>query len=373
MKVTLKEEAFRGVTMMTSESTSYALLDDLLVVASTPDRLRSAIEAETDVAPSLADSPAYAAAMRTVPSDHLASVYVDVPRVAGLTEGRELGGFSTAALALTAAADGLHLDGTAPFAAGSATKAARAAFELGSKPSTLAGWMPRTTSAEAVLFGAAQSFEDLEGSLSGNSAFAPALDALNQLRVIASLGLGINFTTDLLPLFDGEAAVALDSLDADGFHGQILLRPSDTAAAEASLERMRSALADRGSTVRTREVAGTTITSVEVPQIGSVAYAVQDGVVILSLDAAEVAAALEAHAAGDTLDVDERYGALFELTGAHAGNELWADVPTLVDALAATFDPGSELRDILHQIGELAISATATDGQLEIHGVLTVK
>jgi hypothetical protein len=372
MKVTVKEETFRGHTLMTSESTSYALLDDLLVVASTPERLRTSIEAETNVVSSLADSAAFTAAMGTVASDHLASVYVDVPRVAGLTEDH-LGGFSSAALALTAAADGLHLDGTAPFDAAAASKEARSAFALGTKPSTLAGWMPRTMSAEVVLFGAAQSFDDLEASLGGNSAFAPALDALNQLRAIASLGLGINFSRDILPLFDGEAAVALDSLDADGFHGQILLRPSDLAAAEASLERMRSALADRASTMRTREVAGTTITSVKVPQIGSIAYALQDGVVILGLDAEDVAAALEARAAGGTLDTDERYGAPFELTGAHAGNELWGDVPTLVDALAASFDPGSELRDILHQIGELAISATATDGQLEIHGVLTVK
>ena len=373
MKVTLKEETFRGQTLMTSESTSYALLDDLLVVASTPDRLRASIEAETDVTASLADSAAFAAAMRTVASDHLASIYVNVPRVAGLTEGRELGGFSTAALALTAAADGLHLDGTAPFAAEAASKEARAAFALGTRLSTLAGWMPATTSAEVVLFGAGQSFEDLEASLAGNSAFAPAIDALNQLRLIASLGLGINFSRDLLPLFDGESAVALDSLDADGFHGQILLRPSDPSAAEASLDRMRSALADRGSTVKSREVAGITLSSVEVPPVGAVAFAVLDGVVILGLDAADVAAAIEARAAGTTLDTDERYGAPFELTGAHAGNELWADVLTLVDALAGSFDPGSELRDILHQIGELAISAAATDGQLEMHGVLTVK
>jgi hypothetical protein len=373
MKITLKEEAFRGLTLMTSETTSYALLGDLLVVASTPERLRASIEAETDVAPSLADSAVFTAAMGTVASDHLASVYIDVPRAAGLTEGRELGGFSTAALALTAAADGIHLDGTAPFAAESASQGARSAFALGTKQSTLAGWMPATTSAEVVVFGAAQSFEDLEASLAGNSAFAPAIDALNQLRVIASLGLGINFSRDLLPLFDGEAAVALDSLDADGFGGQILLRPSDPSAAEASLDRMRSALEDRGSAVRTHAVAGTTITSVEVPQVGSVAYAVEDGVVVLGLDAADVAAALEARAAGDTLAADARYGDTFELTDTHAGNQLWADVATLVDALAGSFDPGSELRDILHQIGELAISATATDGQLEIHGVLTVK
>jgi hypothetical protein len=373
MNIAFKRETFRGHALMTSEATSYALLDDLLVVATTPERLRASIEADADVAPSLADSPAFAAAMRDVASDHLASVYLDLPRAAGLPEASRLGGFGTAAVALTAAADGLHLEGAARFAADGASDEARAAFSLGAHPSTLAGWMPRTTSAEVVLFGAAQSFEDLEASLAGNSAFAPAVDALNQLRAIAALGLGINVNRDLLPLFDAEAAVALRSLDADGFHGQILLRPSDAAAAKVALDRMRSGLADRGSRVTARQVAGTSVTSVAVPQIGTVSYALLDGVVVMGLDAADVAAALEAHEAGETLETDDRYSAAFELAGGHAGNELWADIPSLVDALSGTFDPGSELRDILHQIGELAMSATATDDRLEINGVLTVK
>jgi hypothetical protein len=125
--------------------------------------------------------------------------------------------------------------------------------------------------------------------------------------------------------------------------------------------------------VTTRSVAGAALTSVSVPQIGTVAYAVLDGVVIVALDAADVAAALEAHAAGQTLASDDRYKAPFELTRAHAGNELWADIPTLTDGLAGIFDPGSEVRDILHQIGELVIIATATDDRLEINGALTVK
>ena len=122
-----------------------------------------------------------------------------------------------------------------------------------------------------------------------------------------------------------------------------------------------------------RQVAGTSVTSVAVPQIGTVAYAMLDGVVVMGLDAADVAAALEAHDAGETLETDDRYSATFKLVSGHAGNELWADIPSLVDALAGTFDPGSELRDILHQIGELATSATAIDDRLEINGVLTVK
>ncbi|MEX0625620.1 MAG: DUF3352 domain-containing protein, partial [Chloroflexota bacterium] len=117
LEIAFAQETFRGHALMTSDQTSYALLDDLLVVANTPERLRASLEADADVAPSLADSPAFTAAMRRVASDHLASVYVDLPRAVGLAAGDELGGFGTAALALTADADGLRIGGVAPFTA----------------------------------------------------------------------------------------------------------------------------------------------------------------------------------------------------------------------------------------------------------------
>jgi hypothetical protein len=371
--VTFARGTYRGQATRTSEGLSYALLDDLLVVASTPERLRAALDANADRAPSLADRPEFVAAMRGVASDHLASLYLNPPGAIGQTGLRQVGGYGTAALAITADADGLHLVGTAPFAPDAATARARAAFALGRGASTLAAWMPRDTGVEAVVFGAAQSFQDLEASLGADPAFAPATDALNQLRTIAAIGLGVNLDRDLLPLFDGEGAVALQGLDAGGPHGQILLRPSDPAAAHQALDRMRTALADRGSQVSSRDVAGTPITSVTVPAIGTVAYAEQDGIVLVGLNAADVAAAIEAHAGGEALAGDDRYRAPFALASGHAGNELWADVPSLMDGLAGIFDPGTELRDILHQIGELAISASAGDDRLEINGVLTVK
>ncbi len=367
-----RKETFRGQAVMIGEATSYALLDDLLVVAATPEQVRAALEADADLAPSLADSAAFVTAMRDVATDRLAAVYVDLPRALGLSEGARLGGFGMAALAITAGTDGLHLDGTAPFAADAASEGARHAHALGNRPSTLAEWIPRTAGAQLVVFGASDSLQDLESTLGDEDAFAPAAEALNQLRAIAAIGLGVNVDRDLLPLFDGEAALALGGIDADGPRGQILLRPADPAAAPAALDRMRSALAERGSQVTSSQVAGVAVTTVAVPQIGTVAYAIMDGVVVIGLDAADVAAALEAHAAGDALASDDRYRDAFELTGGRAGNEFWADVPTLADALGGIFDPGTELRDILHQIGELAIRATATDDRLEIHGVLTV-
>jgi hypothetical protein len=364
--VSFEAETFRGRPVLTSSSLSYALLDDLMVVASTPARLRAALEADADVAPSLADSPAFTVAMGTVAADHLGSIYLDLPRAAGLTESRQLGGYGTVGLAITAAADGLHLNGAVPFAADAASARARDAFALSGKPSTLAGWMPRTTSVEVTLFGVAQSIDELEATTEG-------VEALNQLRAIASLGFGINVDRDLLPLLDGEVAVALRSLDADGPRGQVLLRPSDPAAAEAALDRMRSGLVARGSRVTTDDVAGATVTTLSIPQIGMLAYAVLDGVVIVGLDPADVTAALEARAAGQTLAGDDRYGAPFDLVEAQSGHELWADVPSMIDGLAGIFDPGTELRDILHQIGEVAMSATAAGDRLEINGVLTVK
>lgn len=370
---TYTAETYRGHEAMTGDGASYALLDGLLVVADSADRLRAAIDADADAAPSLADSPAFASAMRTVAADHLASLYVDVARALGVEGDAGAGGYAAAALALTAEPDGLHLDGTVPFSSESASGEARAAFALGGEPATLARWMPRTSVAEVAAFGLRQSLLDLERGLAADAAFAPVAEALNQLRAIAALGLGINVDRDLLPLLDGEAAIAIQDLDPAAAHGQLLLRPGDPAAARAALDRVRDALTDRGSTVRTTRAAGTTVTSVTVPQIGRVAYTLVEDVVILAFDPADVTAALQAAAAGAALGGDNRYSDAFELAGARRGNELWVDVSGLVDAAASIFDPGGELRDILHQIGELAVSASARDDQLEIRGVLTVK
>jgi len=91
------------------------------------------------------------------------------------------------------------------------------------------------------------------------------------------------------------------------------------------------------------------------------------------VEADEVAASIEAHLDGTSLAAVERYGAAFELAGGHAGNELWADLPGLLDASSEIVDPGTEFRDILHQIGELAAAAAASGDHLEVRAVLIVK
>ena len=366
-------EAYRGAEAMIGETVSYALLPDLLVVANSPAGLRAALDAERDVSPSLADGTDFAATMRDLPADHLASVYLDLRRVVSAAGDEPIGGFATGALALVAEPSGLHLDGTIPFDAAAAGESARRAFSAGDRPATLSAWMSAETRAEAIAFGLRDRIDDLEQRLSDEGTSGGASDALEQLRALAAIGLGINLDRDLLPLLDGEAAVALQSIDASGPGGQLLLQPTDPAAAQAALDRMRAALVERGSSVGRETVRGVAITTIEVPRLASLAYAVVDGVVVIGLASDDVAASVEAHADGRTLAASSRYAAAFELLGGRAGDELWVDIPGLLDAATEIVDPGSEFRDILHQIGELAAAASAQAGRLEVHSVLTVR
>ena len=371
--LTYARETYRGTQMMTSASISYALLGDLFIVANSSDRLRQALDAEANTIPSLADLPAFETAMSGLPADRLGSLFLDVGRVAGQTGGRHLGGFDVAALAVTAKADGLHLDGSVPYTAGDASEAARTAFALGARRGSLAAWMSTGTSVEVGVFGADQSLSDLEAGIGGSSFLSPALDLVGQLRLIAGLGAGIDVDHDLLPLFDGEAAVAVTELTRTAPHGVLLLHPGDAAVAQAAVDRMRNALVAHGSGISLSQAAGVTVTSVSVPQVGRLAYARLEGVFVVGLDPADVVAVLQAHQSGATLARDPRYASSFGIAGAHAGNELWADIPGLVDSASGIFDPGSDVRDILHQIGELAMSASTVGDHLEIHAVLTVR
>ena len=56
----------------------------------------------------------------------------------------------------------------------------------------------------------------------------------------------------------------------DAPHGQLLLRPSDAAAATATLEHVRDAIGDHGGQVSESEAAGRRSPPSQVPQVGTV-------------------------------------------------------------------------------------------------------
>ncbi|MEX1155928.1 MAG: hypothetical protein WED12_02080, partial [Chloroflexota bacterium] len=253
-----------------------------------------------------------------------------------------------------------------------ASPGARAAFALGSEASSLADWMPAGARAEMILFGLQQTIAALEERITDSPAMQDAADALNQLRALAAIGLGINVDRDLLSLFDREVGIVVNGEDGQATV-QLLLRPRDMAAASDSLDRMRDALEQRGSRITGSVADGVEVTTIGVPGIGQVAYALSGEVIVLAFEPDAVAAILEAHANGETLSRIDAYRDAFAVIGTHLGHEVWVDVAGSIEAAGEMLQIDDETRGILLRIGAFALSAPARDNHLEINAILTVK
>ncbi len=234
---TLSTESYGGLTVEvltggSSIGARVAIVDGTLVATQDAGTMRAVIDAAQGTGQRLSDSSAFRRAMRTLPADRLASIYLDVSGAAA-SAGQLLGtnGYSGAGLAIVAKGDGLQLVGSAPFDAALADAATRESYALASEPSSLPDWMPTDTEAELVFFGAQQAFSTVAAQLGSVPGGQDVAQALTQLRALAALGLGIDLDRDVLPLFDREAAVALTGLNGSTPRGVLLLRPSDSAAA----------------------------------------------------------------------------------------------------------------------------------------------
>jgi hypothetical protein len=369
-------ESHEGVELMVSEEASWALLEDVLLIGSTPDAVRSGVDADADRASSLADSPRFARAMGEIPADHLASAYVDLQALAASTEVvAQTGGYSTASLALLVEQEGLRLVGAAPFDSDAASDQEQEAFRLSGEAATLASWMPAETQAQLTMFGLSQSLQAAESQLGSGEGGDALGDLLSQVRFAVGFGLGISLDDDVLPLFDNETALALTSLDEATPSGQLLLRPSDTAGAEAALARIRQSLEQRGAGVRDEDLGGIAVTSLDFPDVGAAAFAMRDGVIAVGLSPEDVAAAFAANASGDSLAQDPRYAAAWELAGARGGNEAWVDAAALMEFAGDDLGVTGEARDILLRADAVAMTAPARPDQnrSEFHVVLTVR
>jgi hypothetical protein len=360
----LARQEHRGVAMLVGHDLSYAFIDDLLVVASAPDRVRSAIDVARGGMPSLADEPAFRSAMRRLPADHLASAYLDLPALVG-AEGGSLAGVSDLSLALRAEDAGLHVVGYAPV-----VPEADGPPIAGGTP-TLAGWMPADTEAALVVFGLSGILETLEGEAGRIPELTDLATTLVQLRAMASLGLGIDVEADLMPLLDGEVGVGLMQLGGQ-LTGQLVLRPSDPSIVAPILERLRAALEERGADISTRSIGPDRITLVDAPQLGSFAYGAADGVVIAGLEIEPVRSALESHRSGPTLAAEPRYRGAFELAGTPGRSQAYIDADAVLRMFGDALPLSEADRDILHPIDAIGLALEMTESQIEIHLVMTI-
>ena len=369
---TLTPQTYQGVEMQVADDGAYAFIGEMLVIGESSAGVEAVVDVEGG-GEALAGREDFRTTMAGLPADHLASAFVDLAALAettGTTE--QLSAFSTAGAALIAERDGIRLSGSAPFEVDKAAQSSAAGFGLGGEPSSLVDWMPEDTIAELVIFGLRQTLEDAEAAAASAPEGEEITSALDTIRALASFGFGIDIDADLLPLLDREVGIAVSGIDGGLPSGQILLRPEDPEAAEAGLTRVVDRLVDTGATERTEDGPGAEITVLTIPQVGEIAYAIGDGIIIIGLGAEDVSAALQAHADGRALAGNDRYVRTFEVAGARAGNEAFVDIGAIIDLMGASLELPDDARDILAQIGSLGFTAPSRDDRLEFHAVLTV-
>lgn len=367
--LTFSTETYEGVELQVGEGTAYAVVDGMVVVGNGADAIHAVIDTSSGEE-SLSTQPAFTDAMDGLP-DHLASFYVDlagVAEAAGTTT--DLGGATTATAVLVAETDGLRLSGTAPLPTAAASPAADPVPQQG----TLSAWMPERTLAEVTVFG-------LRGVLEEGLAVADEVpegeevtSSLDTIRALAALALGVDLDEDVLPLLDGETALAFGGIGPTAMPaGQLLLRPSDPDAAMDTLRRIAERIGSAGGSSSTETLDGIEVTTISVPDTIAAAFGVVDGVVVIGLDPVDVAAVAEARDSGLTLDGSSAFEQAFEVAGVRAGTEAWVDVGTLGGLLSLVVELPDDARDILSGLGSFALTVPTRPDQIEFHAVLTVE
>ncbi|MEP7081750.1 MAG: DUF3352 domain-containing protein [Chloroflexota bacterium] len=354
-----------GVEVRSSDGIAYAFVGDTLVVGSDPAAVQAVIDVSAG-AESLADRAEFGTAMERLEDDRLASVFVDLAAVLG-----EQSRYRTAAGALVAEPEGLVLRGRAD--TGDVDGGAASTGAPPDEAATLPEWMPPDTQVAVSAFDAGELLLSAEALLSEVPAAEGLAGTIDSARILFAFGLGLDLNDLILELMRGEGGLALQGLDTDAPSGQLLLRPSDPEAAIALLDDLVERLEGTGADVERDERDGVELVTVGLADLGSLAYAVTDEIVILGLGADGVEAAVSAHETGENLASTDEYGAAWSLAGTHGGNEVLVDPAVLLALLGFGGELPSDARDILAQLGAVAITLPDRGDHLEFHAVLTVE
>ena len=359
-------EAYAGASLhIAADGGTAAIVDGVALFAPDRDGVRAAIDRHMGGG-ALAGASAFTSAMAGLPADHLASLYLDLERAASVA-GIDVP-LSVASFALLAEPDAVRLRGAVPLPTTSGDAAG--APSLG--PATIDGlaeWLPADTQVSATV----SRLGEMVGALERAASSIPeAAQALTQLRALAVLGLGIDIERDVVPLLGGGTAIGVHDL-AGTPHGVLVLAPPDPAAAAATLDHVADALESRGLERDGQVIGGVEVTTLSVPDVGSVAYAAVDEVLLLALGADEIGLAIDARASGRTLAADPGYRAAFGLVGEPGANRLYVDLASLIGSFDGLAGLDADTRAILDPIRRLAINAPIDADRLEINAVVTVE
>jgi Protein of unknown function (DUF3352) len=352
-----------GVDVRASDGIAYAFVGETLVVGPDAQAVRAVIDVSSG-GESLADRADFVAAMERLEADRLAAIFVDIETVLGAGSR-----YRTAAGALLAEPGGLVLRGRADTSADALAASAAPSIDAAA---TLPEWMPADSQVAVSAFDAGELLLSAESLLSEVPAAEGLAGTIESARILFAFGLGLDLDEVILELMGGEGGLALGGLDTDAPSGQLLLRPEDPDAAAALLEDVAERLESSGADVEREERDGIELVTIGLADLGSLAYAVADDIIIIALGSEGVEAAVSAHETGESLAASDDYAASWALAGTRSGNEVIVEPSVLLALLGLGGELPSDARDILAELGAVAITLPDRGDHLEFHAVLTV-
>jgi hypothetical protein len=366
-----------GITQATpiapgGQGGAYALVGDVLVLAGSVSYLEDIVDTAQGLQPSLADATDYTTATGQLPSDRLATLYVDVPsalsalRTALASTGSalqpvldQLTAFRGAAAGVEASTGGLSVDWVVDDDGSQLSAAQSQALTAApDRNSTVRG-----TPADAALFAGVSDFPAIAAAVLGSlSTSLPAGASLVIQGALSDLG--------------GDAGIEIDSAVSGGPGGAAIIATADAAAAGRFLDTAIPMLASRG-TASGSSVGHTTHDGIEFSQLqgsaAGIAWTVTHGVAIIATSTAQMEAVLDTVDGGSSLGASADYA---RTAGAQASNAVvYVNAGQVMAALGGALSKapgGSQLVTNLGTIESLSMTVTSTSDQVSGHILIEV-
>jgi len=323
---------------------AYAIVDHVVVIASSEALIREIIDADQGRSARLTDSADYKATLAKLPSDRLALLYVNghsmlshlktqltTPLAASLAGIKGLGdaeAFQGAALAFSARPDGLVADAAVRLDAGKLSASTRDALLHAGHATTVISWIPSSSDGFFAFANVNRTIQSALDQAGPDPAVRRATDSV-----------GLTGTQGILAHLTGDFAVEAE-LDRSFFPTGAVMLGTDDA------NRMRSfftgilGLAAPGQAGRptTTTYRGVTITTMAISGIGSQdhflpAFAVLDGMGILASTPTELKAIIDAHKDHTAITRDATYGAAATASLSNPASVFYLDLAKIVKAI----------------------------------------
>ena len=367
---------------------AYAIVDHVVVIASSEALIREIIDADQGRSARLVDSADYKATLAKLPSDRLALVYVNgksilsnlksqltTPLAASLAGIKGLGdaeAFQGAALALSARQDGIVADAAVRLDAGKLSASTRDAMTHAGHAATVIGWIPSSSDGFFAFANVNRTIQSALDQAGPDPSVRKATDSA-----------GLTGPQGILQHLTGDFAVEAE-LDRSFFPTGAVMLATDDATRMRNFFNGILGLAAGGQVGRstTSTYRGVTITTMAIPGIGTQdhflpAFAVLDGMGILASTPTELKAIIDAHKDHTAISRDATYGAAATASLPNPASVFYLDLAKIVKAIE-TAPAGSAVQGLhLKATGNLTplrafmlTSDSSPDGMVERFVVL---